>query len=103
MVSSLVELREMMKTTSEGIQSVREKMEEQKKVDVACYQALLDIQRSLQDLVWKSTLETRSGRESVDGSQELLELVKEREEFQRKVLELEKEAEEVEMVDLTLT
>ena len=62
-----------------GIQSLGVKMEEQRKVDIACYQVLMEIQRSLQDLVWKSAPETRSGTESIDGSQGLSELLKEKE------------------------
>ena len=103
MTSSLVEPGETMKSILEGIQSLGMIMEEYKKVDVVFYQALSDIWRSLQDLVWKSVPETRSGMESVDRSQELLELIKEKEEFRREVLELEKELEEAEMVDMTLT
>ena len=84
-----MELRETMKSILEGIQSLREKMEEWRKVDVACYWVLMDIWRSIQDLVWKSTPEKRSGMESIDGSQELLGLLKEKEVSAKKVSEKE--------------
>ena len=48
-------------------------------------------------------VEVCSGDKEWNGSQELLELIKEKEEFRRKVSELEKEAEEAEIVDMTLT
>jgi len=88
-MASLVELGETMKTILEGIQFLGAKMEEWRKVDVACYWVLTDIWRSMQDLVWKSALETRSGTESMEGSQELLELLKEKEESTKKVSEME--------------
>ena len=67
-MASLVELGETMKTILEGIQFLGAKMEEWRKVDVACYWVLTDIWRSMQDLVWKSDLEMRSGTDSIDGS-----------------------------------
>ena len=103
MAGSLVELGEIMKAISEAIQSLRVKMEEQRKVNITCYQALMDILRTMQDLVWKSAPETRSGMESVDGNEELSELVKEKEDFQRRAMEPDKEAKDAGMVDLTLT
>ena len=51
MVGSLVELGKTMKMILKGIQSLGVKIGEQRNVDVACYQVLMDIQRSMQDLV----------------------------------------------------
>jgi len=46
---------------------------------------------SIQDLVWKSGLDTQSTTESVNVSQELVELEKENEEQAKKVSEIEVE------------
>jgi len=43
MVGSLVELGEIMQMILKGIQSLRAKMEEWRKVDIACYQVLMHI------------------------------------------------------------
>ena len=68
-------------------------------MDRACYWVLMDIWRSMQYLVWKSAPETRSRMESMDGDKEVLDLEKEKEDFQRKLLELEREEDEADMVD----
>jgi len=56
----------------------------------------------MQDLVWKSALETRSRTKSGEGDEEALELAKEKEEFWRKSLELEREVDEADMVDINV-
>ena len=85
----LLELNKTLKEVPEGIQGVIGGIKDQRRMDSKILGILQEIQSTMQDYMWKSTLGMRSRMESMDRDEELVGLEKEKEVLAKKVLEME--------------
>ena len=87
----LLELNNTLKAVSEGIQGIIGRVDNWRKMDLKILGVLQDIQSVMQDFVWKSELDAQSTTQSIDGDQELADLLQEKEEQEKKTLEMDVE------------
>jgi len=87
----LLELNKTLKAMSEGIQGLIGGVDDRRKMDLKILGVLQDIQSVMQDFVWKSESDAWSAMQSIDGDQELVDLLWEKEEQEKKVSEMDVE------------